>query len=148
MTASFCIIPLSVHHIEMDGLRTEAAGDGFQFVERLVSEWQSGANKFDQPGEALLAAQSEGDVVGLCGLNRDPYSQLSRVGRIRHLYVRKSFRRLGVGTALVNQLLGLAVANFDVVRLRTDTQSAARFYLSLGFAAVQNETASHVMHLR
>ena len=86
-------------------LAREASSDGFSFVARLINEWKSGANRFDQPGERLLGAVVSGEVVGVCGINRDPYLKDEAVGRLRHLYVKKAARGSGVGSVLVAQLL-------------------------------------------
>jgi hypothetical protein len=64
-------------------LVTESERSGLRFVRRLTDEWVSGANRFDQPGEGLFAAMVDGHVVGLCGLNVDPYTAEGRVGRVR-----------------------------------------------------------------
>ena len=119
-----------------DGLAhlvTESEAAGHRFLRRLVEEWESGANRFDRPGEALFAAVADGCVIGLCGLNADPYVPEPRVGRVRHLYVATSQRRLGTGRQLVGAVLEAAQEAFDVVRLRTDSAAAARFYTALGF---------------
>jgi GNAT superfamily N-acetyltransferase len=148
MPTSFNIASVTASHAGMEILRAEATAEGFQFVDRLVCDWQTGSNKFDRPGEFFLGALSEGDLIGVCGLNRDPYSGLPRAGRVRHLYVRRSSRRLGVATALVRHLLDLASDHFDIIRLRTDTEQATAVYRRLGFTAAPDETASHVMRLR
>ena len=76
-------------------LATEAEATGFRGLSRLFSEWQAGGNRFDQPGEALFIATDNGGVVGVCGLNREPYLDDPTVGRIRHLYVAVAHRRKG-----------------------------------------------------
>lgn len=51
----------------------ESLSHGFRFVERLMREYRSGLNFFDKSGEVLLTASVQGAVVGIGGLNRDPY---------------------------------------------------------------------------
>ena len=63
-------------------LREEADRDGHRFVTRLVNDWASGVNRFDAPGEHLMAAVRNGLVLGVCGLNRDPYTAETGVGRL------------------------------------------------------------------
>jgi hypothetical protein len=58
-----------------------------RFVRRLADDWVSVANRFDRPGEALFVARLPGQVVGVRGLNVDPYTAEPGVGRVRHLYV-------------------------------------------------------------
>src|SRR5438270_11536961 len=82
-------------------LVAESEETGFRFVRRLVEDWESGRNRFDGPGEALFAAVCGQRVVGVCGLNADPYTAAPGVGRVRRLYVLAGFRRSGVGRQLV-----------------------------------------------
>jgi GNAT superfamily N-acetyltransferase len=132
----------------LDGLRAEAAADGFRFVDKLVAEWRSGTNRFAKPGEVFLGAFRAADLIAVGGLNRDSYTEQDGIARLRHLYVRKSSRRSGVGAALVRKLLGHAEGVFHAVRLRTETREAADFYVTLGFRSVQEAAASHVILLR
>lgn len=125
----------------------ESERDGFGFLVRLRREFQDGGNRFDAPGEALLGCWNGPELVGVGGLNRDPYSPEPRVGRLRHLYVGAAHRRCGVGRMLVAALVEAARPHFDVLRLRTDTEAAARFYEALGFAPVSSPHATHRMVL-
>jgi len=108
---------------------------GTRFVRRLVEEWASGANRFDRPGEALFAAWLDGGLVGVCGLNIDPYAAAAGVGRVRHLYVLAAHRRHGVGEQLVGAIVAAARGRFHTLRLRTTNPAAARLYERLGFRA-------------
>ena len=128
-------------------MRAEAVREGFHFLDRLATEWQSGANRFDRPGEVLLGAYRTGILLGLGGLNRDPYIGQARTGRLRHLYVLHAARHHGVASVVLQQLLERAQGVFDVVRLRTATQAAAQFYQARGFVRVHDKTASHVIAL-
>jgi GNAT superfamily N-acetyltransferase len=129
----------------LDGLLAESEQAGIRFVRRLVEEWGSGANRFDRPGEALFGARAGGQWVGVCGLNIDPYAAEERVGRVRHLYVLLSFRRLGVGRRLVAEVVEAARGRFDALRLRTNNPTAARFYERLGFGP--SGAAGHSTHI-
>jgi len=71
--------------------------EGHNLVKRLVDEWNDGTNRFDRPGEIALQARLGTKLVGVGGLNRDPYMDDPGVGRIRHLYVSPHARRQGVG---------------------------------------------------
>jgi GNAT superfamily N-acetyltransferase len=125
-----------LHELPPDGLAdlvAESERLGFRFVRRLRDEWAAGVNRFDRPGEALFAASLDGRVVGVCGLNADPYASDPRVGRVRHLYVLVAYRRAGIGRRLVAEVVTAARGTFDRLRLRTDDPDAARFYERLGF---------------
>ena len=132
----------------IEPLREDAARQGFSFVERLVSDWSRGINAFDRPGECLFGALLDGrDLIGVGGLNRDPYAADPAVGRIRHLYIHADFRRHGIGRAIVERLLDEARRTFSQIRLRTDSEEAARFYLRCGFLPLNEPTASHGLEL-
>jgi len=130
-------------------LVTESERSGLRFVRRLTDEWVSGANRFDQPGEGLFAAMVDGHVVGLCGLNVDPYTAEGRVGRVRHLYVMEASRRHGIGRRLVAEVIAAARDSFDRLRLRTANPEATRLYEGLGFAPCAGEAdCTHALDLR
>jgi GNAT superfamily N-acetyltransferase len=125
----------------LSALVTEADASGFHALCRLLSEWQSGLKRFEKRGEALFIATDDRRVVGVCGLNRDPYLSDTKVGRIRHLYVALDRRRKGIGTQLVSAVMSLASDHFARLRLRTDSPDADEFYRSLGFMPVTGEPA-------
>lgn len=74
-------------------LRTESLEQHFNMLRRLAENWQSGKNRFNAPGETLLGAFVNHQLVGVCGINSDPFSPQPRVGRIRHLYISERYRR-------------------------------------------------------
>lgn len=76
-------------------LKAESIALNFNMLRRLEENWQRGENRFNAPGEKLLGAFLNGRLVGVCGLNRDPFSQQPRAGRIRHLYVSEKCRGQG-----------------------------------------------------
>jgi ribosomal protein S18 acetylase RimI-like enzyme len=128
----------------LEPLVAQAAATGFQALARLQDEWQSGLNRFDQPGEALFIAADNGFIVGICGLNQDPYLHDPTVGRVRHLCVGVQHRRKGIGSRLVRAVMGAANGRFTRLRLRTNSADADGFYLSLGFTRFTAEpSCSH-----
>lgn len=141
------ITPLKTLSPQLVDLEREASKEGFNFMRRLIEEWRNGSNRFDKPGERLLVAINDMNIVGIGGLNVDPYKPAGDTARLRRLYVANGFRRRGVGEALVNALLVGASLRFRVVRLSTDTEAAAAFYARLGFSAIEDETATHVKML-
>jgi len=131
----------------LEHLRDEAARHGFGFLDRLVTDWASGANTFSRPGECLLGAFADDRLVGIGGLNADPYSSRTDFGRIRHVYVLDAWQRKGVGRALIDCLVREARGLFAELRLRTGTTAAAAFYVHCGFGPVDDPTASHALKL-
>jgi GNAT superfamily N-acetyltransferase len=132
----------------VEPLVVESERAGLGFLRRLVDEWDSGRNRFDRPGEALFGALTDGRLVGVCGLNIDPYADSPSVGRVRHLYVLIAHRRLGVGRWLAEVVVRTARASFDTLRLRTHDPAAARLYEALGFRSAGEADSTHVMQLR
>lgn len=132
----------------LNALVMEADATGFNALSRMLEDWRSGRNQFNQLGETLLIATDSGCVVGVCGLNRDPYLSDSMVGRVRHLYVAVDHRRIGIGSPLVRVVIGAASGHFARLRLRTDSPDADSFYRSLKFVPFASEPAcSHQLVL-
>jgi len=63
---------------QLADLMAESEQAGLYFVRRLQDDWRSGANQFDRPGETLFVAIDETRLLGICGLNVDPYSPSPR----------------------------------------------------------------------
>jgi GNAT superfamily N-acetyltransferase len=120
-------------------LAADAEREGQRMVAQLISEWKEGVNRFDRPGECLYSAVIDGRLVGVCGLNRDPFVTEPDVGRVRRLYVAGDFRRRGVASALVARVLIDARASFQTLHVRTYDSMARAFYGSQGFAEVEGD---------
>jgi GNAT superfamily N-acetyltransferase len=130
----------------LDELRADARAEGYNFMDRLANEWQSGVNRFDAPGEMLCGHLGNGLLVAAGGLNRDPFAGRAEVGRIRRVYVRPAWRGRGIGAALVSVLIEEARQNFACVRLRAENPVAARLYERLGFERIADANATHVVY--
>jgi GNAT superfamily N-acetyltransferase len=132
-----------------DALVLDSERAGLSFVRRLADEWAEGQNRFDRLGEALFAALTSGRMIGVCGLNVDPYTAAPRVGRVRHLYVCAAQRHLGAGAQLVRTVIAAARDPFDTLRLSTQNPAAARLYESFGFEPSTGAVdCTHVLALR
>jgi GNAT superfamily N-acetyltransferase len=88
---------------DFDTIRAEVRAEGYRFLDRLASDWASGAMRFDRPGEALLAAYSEGVLAAIGGITIDPI--VPDALRMRRFYVRPAFRRTGIGGEIAQALL-------------------------------------------
>ena len=144
MTVGFTIRPIDLGNGDvLKALVAEAWAEGFQFVERLVGDWNTGVNRFSKPGEKLLGVFNGESVIAVGGLNRDPYAQQEHVGRLRHIYVHPRYRRLGVGRKLAIALLENLDEHFELVRLRTSTTAASRFYEACEFRFSEEADATH-----
>lgn len=127
-------------------LEQEAVAQGFRFLTRLIDEWEAGVNRFDEPGECLMAACLDEQLVAVAGLSRDPWLD-GDTGRLRRLYVADAARGRNVGRTLVGRLLEHAGQGFKVVRLSTDTSEGAAFYLRCGFLPLDDAHATHIRRL-
>jgi GNAT superfamily N-acetyltransferase len=127
-------------------LEKEAVGEGFRFLTRLIAEWHSGANRFDAPGECLMAAYFNQQLIGIGGLSVDPYGE-TNTARLRRVYVAASSRGQHVGQTLVKALVAHATLRFQNVRLSTDTSEGDAFYLHCGFLRTEDVHATHIMLL-
>jgi N-acetylglutamate synthase-like GNAT family acetyltransferase len=126
----------------LDPMRADASQAGFKFIERLCDEWARGVNRFDREGEALFLALDDENVIGVCGVNRDPYSDDIRTGRVRRLYVVSTYRGRGVGQALLDAVIAQARTHFEQLRVRTD--EANDFYSARGFRRLDGD--AHATH--
>ena len=120
---------------------------GFRTIERLITDWEKGVNRFDRPGEALFIVRKGDRILGVCGLNRDPYINSSQIGRVRRLYVMRDSRRQGLGRILVHQMIEVAKLSFERLHVRTINPVAAQFYQALGFMPCHCESATHTLNL-
>ena len=130
---------------QLEPLLSASVAEGYRFVTRLVDDYQSGANRFEQRGEVLLVARAEdGTVLGVCGLNA---TEQSGVGRVRRFYVLPLRRSQGIGAALLGQIISAARLHFTTLELRTSDPRAGAFYGSHGFHAVQRSGTTHELEL-
>lgn len=133
---------------DLETLLEESRSQGFEFLDRLVTQYQNGANRFNQPGEVLLGVYDSDELVAVGGLNVDPYLADKHTGRVRHVYVLSSWRRQGVGTLLMDEIIQQARKHFRRLTLRTFSSQASRFYLTLGFKiAPDQENITHFLDL-
>lgn len=144
------IQPLSdLSIVEIEPLLRASEAEGYTFVQRLVNGYADGHNRFDRPGERLFGAYALGQLVGVGGLNRDPYLvEETAVGRVRHLYVLPSWRRQEVGQRLMAAIIAQGRLHFQRLTLRTFNPNAAAFYVALGFHPTPEATdATHQLLL-
>ena len=126
----------------------ESRLEGLKFLSRLRDEWESGENRFDGSFEQLLALYVDGDLAGVGGLNRDPYSAAADTGRLRRLYIGTAYRKRGFGRLLVTSLETAAEPHFRKLVLFTDSPAASSFYQALGYCIEHSDGHSHSKLLR
>lgn len=125
-------------HIE--NLAALANQEGYAFIQRLIDEFQSGKNRFDQTGECLLLAYDGDKLVGCGGLNQQwgDAGVEDRIGRVRRFYVHPQYRQHGVGKQLLLELEKKARPFYAALCLNTDIKSAAHFYQKNNYVFVES----------
>ena len=91
------------------------------------------------PQGALLLAYVNTDLAGCCALRPLDSVDYPNACEMKRLYVRESYRRLGLGRQLVENILDAArVAGYHHLLLDTlsDMESARALYADLGFEEI------------
>ena len=145
MSSGFLIQRIQLPAPGLDQMQAEARKDGYRFLDTLLDEWADGKNRFDGAGEVLCGHFDSGLLIAVGGLNQDQFLGDPKVGRIRRVYVRQAWRNCGIGGALLDTLLGHAIAHFSSVRLRAENSNAARLYERRGFVPIDSSTATHIL---
>lgn len=91
------------------------------------------------PRGTLLLALVDGEVAGCCALRPLDAADYPNAAEMKRLYVRKAFRRFGLGRQLAEAVLDAArQAGYASVLLDTldDMESARALYAELGFEEI------------
>ena len=118
---------------EFKYLVQESKEEGFKFLKKLINEYENELNTFNKSGECLYGIFQGEKLIGIGGLNADPYTENNKIGRLRRFYIAKDYRRIGLGKLLLNKLLSHTEKYFKVVVLHTDTKQGDVFYTANGF---------------
>jgi ribosomal protein S18 acetylase RimI-like enzyme len=92
--------------------------------------------EYAAPRGALLLALVDGEVAGCCALRPIDNVDYSNAAEMKRLFVRKVFRRFGLGRMLAEAILDAArLADYSCVLLDTldEMESARALYEDLGF---------------
>ncbi|CAM3621974.1 GNAT family N-acetyltransferase [Polaromonas hydrogenivorans] len=95
--------------------------------------------EYGEPGGALMLALVDGEIAGCCGLRALDSADYPNAAEMKRLYVRKAFRRFGLGRQLAEAVLDAArMAGYHCVLLDTldDMESARALYAELGFVDI------------
>ena len=95
--------------------------------------------EYAAPGGALLLALVDGVPAGCVAMRPLPESDHVNACEMKRLYVRRAFRRFGLGRLLAQQLMDLATqAGHSCMLLDTldDMEAARGLYTSLGFEEI------------
>jgi len=95
--------------------------------------------EYAPPGGALLLVLVDGQPAGCGALRALPDADYPNACEMKRLFVRRAFRRFGLGRLLAQQLMDLATrAGYSVLLLDTltDMEAARGLYASLGFEEI------------
>lgn len=124
-----------LNKVDVSKLVEESEAEGYRFLRRLVNQYEDGTNTFNKAGEVLYGVwDPAGELVAIGGLNRDPYSDKSGIGRLRRFYISEHARRQGIGTKLLKEILNYGKGHFSEIVVRTDSSIADAFYRANGFS--------------
>ena len=137
-----CVVRIDQLPPDIRRLRDEADRDGVRNMGLLIDEWESGAEHFDAPGEALFGAFDGNALIGVGGVTIESDADAMRM---RRLYVLHDWRKRGAGRALAQVMIanGLESADFLTCNARA-TPAAAKFWEAMGFAPVDAPGWTHV----
>lgn len=123
-------------------LRHAADGEAYHMLATLAREWADGSNRFDKPGEALVAAMDGTVLAGMGAMNVDPL--IEGAMRMRRFYVRPPYRRQGVGRMIATALLDRPEIAGRTITLNAPHGEAARFWEALGFRRDERDGYTHI----
>ncbi|MCE2878861.1 MAG: GNAT family N-acetyltransferase [Comamonadaceae bacterium] len=138
------LISPSQHH-ELAAVRiifqeyADALGIDLDF-QGFAAELSTLPGEYAPPRGAMLLALIDGQVVGCCALRPLDTADYPNAAEMKRLYVRKPFRRFGLGRQLAEAILDAArAAGYHSVLLDTldDMEAARQLYAELGFEEIE-----------
>jgi len=102
-------------------------------------ELQNLPGEYSAPRGILMLALVEGSIAGCCALRPLDAADYPNAAEMKRLYVRKAFRRFGLGRMLAESIMdGARQLGYASVLLDTldDMESARALYAELGFAEI------------
>ena len=63
-------------------LLIESESQGYHYLTKMVSQWESGENRFTRDNEKLICFKENGKVIGIGGINEEPYLRRKDYGRL------------------------------------------------------------------
>lgn len=120
--------------------REYAAGLGVDLCfQDFEAELSALPGDYAEPAGALLLCRVDGEIAGCCALRPLLTVDYPNAAEMKRLYVRKAFRRFGLGRQLVDLILVAAQrAGYSSVLLDTldDMESARALYEDMGFRSI------------
>ncbi len=113
------------------------ASEGFAYDPEKDFDLDDISVNYLEDGGIFYVASTNGRIVGTCAvIKRSEYKC-----EVKRLYVHKDFRRMGIGSKLLEKALEFADERYDTATLKTDTSlvSAIALYLKAGFSVIKKE---------
>ncbi|WP_245863857.1 GNAT family N-acetyltransferase [Caulobacter mirabilis] len=131
---------------EFEVILADAASEGVRNMALLARQWASGEQRFEEPG-ALFAARVGGALAGVGGVSPETGPGEPAM-RMRRLYVRPDFRRMGVARALAGAMMqqGFQAAPRLTVNAAASV-AAGPFWAAMGFEPSDRRDATHIARL-
>ncbi len=107
--------------------------------QRFEEELATLPGEYAAPSGALLLALVDGEPAGCVGMRALPEADHVNACEMKRLFVRRAFRRFGLGRLLAQALMDLATqAGHSSMLLDTldDMEAARGLYVSLGFVEI------------
>lgn len=107
--------------------------------QNFEGELSSLPGEYAGPRGALVLAQVNEQVAGCCALRPLDTVDYPNAAELKRLYVRKAFRRFGLGRQLAERMLDAArAAGYSCVLLDTldEMEAARQLYVELGFKEI------------
>ncbi|MCP3934929.1 MAG: GNAT family N-acetyltransferase [Actinomycetia bacterium] len=125
------------------GLAVTAEAEGIRIVTAVIDGWRNGTQRYELPGECLLAATDRtGSAVGIGGLSRCPH--VAGAYRVRRFYVDPQWRHHGVARTLAKQLIDLGFDHSDTLTCNAGASDAAvPFWETMGFVPSGRAEITH-----
>ncbi|MEN1937862.1 GNAT family N-acetyltransferase [Paenibacillus sp. 102] len=95
----------NLSQVDITHLVEESKKEGFNFLIKLVNEYRNKTNIFNKKGECLYGVFQGEVLIGIGGINQDPYTKAKAVGRLRRFYISKAYRRKGIENLLLKKIL-------------------------------------------
>jgi len=128
-------------------LAEAAAAEGVRNMQKLVADWQSGAQRFDAGAAALFAAIEQGDLAGVGGVKPETGAGESAM-RMHRFYVHPSYRRLGIAKRIAHAAMSHALMHAPLLTCNARaSEAAAPFWMALGFAPVDAAGYTHIFRI-
>ena len=78
---------------DFEELVAESQEQGHDFIRKMKVDWDAGKNRFQLENEVLFGLfDSQDRMLGVGGVNVDPYANDPSIGRVRHVYVLQEYR--------------------------------------------------------